>query len=238
MAQLGEGVRGVGACRKSRRTGPPAPPAAGKWVAVAATLLAIMASCRAARAEGVATPSERADCEQRLALAERAIEHDAYYAQAWTDSWYFVGTSLVVLNLTQAFQSGDYKRGESLTFATTSLLLMIQRPLALTSKDALHALRTSAVEDPCLALADTTSILTSNKVDGEMHRGWPIYVINAGFNLAVMGVLAAVTHHWDFAGHSDLGLNTLAGIALSELQVATYPAGSVKTVGTSLELSF
>jgi hypothetical protein len=202
------------------------------------SIFLVLASPTTAWAQALATPPEKADCERRLALAEKAVEHDAYYAHAWTDTWYWVGTSLVILNVTQAFQSGDYKRGESLTFAASSLLLMIQRPLALTSKDALQALRTSSVQDPCLALADATSILTSNKVDGEMHRAWPIYVINAGFNLAVMGVLAAVTHHWDFAGHSDLGLNTLVGIAMSELQVATYPSGSLKTVGTSLELSF
>jgi hypothetical protein len=206
---------------------------------VAATLTAaILLATSATALAQTATPQERADCSRRLETAEKVIAKDAYYAQAWTDSWYWVGSALVMLNLTQAFQSGDYKRGESLTFAGTSFLLMIQRPVALTSKDALRALQTSAPEDPCLALADATSILTSNKVDGETHRGWPIYVINVGFNLAVMGILTAVTHHWDFAGHSDLGLNTLAAIALSELQVVTYPSGSLKTVGTSLELSF
>jgi len=197
----------------------------------------VLGSATSASAQ-TATPEEKADCSRRLEVAEKAIAHDAYYARAWTDTWTWAGSTLVVLNLTQAFQSGDYKRGESLTFAATSLLLMIQRPLALTSGDALRGLKTSAIDDPCLALADANSILTSNKVDGEMHRAWPIYVINAGFNLAVMGVLAAVTHHWDFAGHSDLGLQTLVGIAVSELQVFTYPSGSLKTAGTSLEVKF
>ena len=56
--------------------------------------------------------------------------------------------------------------------------------------------------------------------------------------VAVMGILAGVTHHFDFAGHSDLGLTTLVGTALSELQVYTYPSGSLKTAGASLEMSF
>ena len=202
-----------------------------------ATLVAALAATGSARAQA-ATSDEKADCIRRLDVAEKIVAKDAYYAQAWTDSWYMVGSTLVVLNLTQAFQSGDYKRGESLAFAASSLLLMIQRPLALTSADALRGLRTSATEDPCLALADATSILKSNAVDGQMHRAWPIYVINASFSLAMMGVLTAITHHWDFAGHSDLGLQTLAGIALGELQVFTYPSGSVKTTGTSLDISF
>jgi len=196
-----------------------------------------MATPLSARAQA-ASPAEKADCSRRLDIAEKAIAKDAYYAQAWTSSWYMIGTTSSLLALTRAFQSGDYVRGESLTFAATSLLLMIQRPLALTSGDALRALRTSATEDPCLALADTSSILMSNKVDGEMHRAWPLYLINVGFNLAVMGVLTAVTHHWDFAGHSDLGLQTVVGAAVSSLAVYTYPSGSLKTVGTSLEVSF
>jgi hypothetical protein len=203
-------------------------------LAFAVTVLATPASARAQSA----TPAERADCTRRLDIAEKIIAKDAYYAQAWTSSWYMIGVTSSVLAFTRAFQSGDYVRGESLTFAATSLLLMIQRPLALTSDDSLASLRTSGTEDPCLALADANSILLSNKVDGEMHRAWPIYAINVGFNLAVMGVLTAVTHHWDFAGHSDLGLQTLAGVALSTLQVFTYPSGSLKTAGTSFEVSF
>jgi hypothetical protein len=202
-----------------------------------ATVGVVLAVAGSARAQA-SIPGDKADCVRRLDVAERIVAKDAYYAQAWTDSWYTIGTTLVILNITQAFQSGDYKRGESLTFAASSLLLMIQRPLALTSADALRGLKTSAAEDPCLALADATSILKSNAVDGQMHRAWPIYVLNASFSLAVMGVLTAITHHWDFAGHSDLGLQTLAGIVLGELQVFTYPSGSVKTSGTSLEVAF
>jgi hypothetical protein len=208
-----------------------------KPLTLLATVGLVLAVAGSARAQA-ATPGDKADCVRRLDVAERIVAKDAYYAQAWTDSWYTIGTTLVVLNITQAFQSGDYKRGESLTFAASSLLLMIQRPLALTSADALRGLKTSATDDPCLALTDAASILKSNAVDGQMHRAWPIYVINASFSLAVMGVLTAITHHWDFAGHSDLGLQTLAGIVLGELQVFTYPSGSVKTTGTSLEMSF
>jgi hypothetical protein len=195
------------------------------------------ATTTAAHAQS-ATADSRADCERRLDIVEKVIAKDAYYAHAWTDSWYLVGTASAVLAVTRAFQYSDYIRGESLTFAATSLLLMIQRPVALTSDDALRGLRLSATEDPCLALADASSILISNDVDAQKHRDWPLYVIPVGFNLAVMGILAAVTHHWDFAGHSDLGLSTVIGTALSELQVYTYPSGSLKTAGSSLEVSF
>jgi len=233
MAQLGEVVRSHtgGENRRGGRA-----TAGAKRLFLLVLAVAVVATTRTARAQSA--PDEKAECKRRFDAVEKVIAKDAYYAHAWTDSWYMVGSTLVVLNLTQAFQSGDYKRGESLTFAGTSLLLMIQRPLALTSDDALRGLRVSATEDPCLALADASSILMSNKVDGEKHRDWPLYIIPVGINLAVMGILAAVTHHFDFAGHSDLGLNTLAGTALSELQVFTYPSGSLKTAGTSLEVSF
>jgi hypothetical protein len=232
MAQAGGVRRRSGAaCTPRARVG-----AGSKWLVAFCVALAVFGAATGASAQQ--NPEERADCARRFEVAERTVAKDAYYAQAWTDSWIWTGTTFFVLNLTQAFMVGDYRRGEALTFAGTSLLLTIQRPLALTSDDALRGLRASAKEDPCLALADATSILKSNQVDGEMHRGWPIYVINVVFNLAVMGVLAAAVHEWDFAGHSDLGLQTLAGIALSTLQVYTYPQGSLRTSGTSLELTF
>src|SRR5579872_4997563 len=96
--------------------------------------------------------AERASCMKRLEPAEKAIEQDYKYARAWTDSWTVISSSLVVLNLTQAFMVNDYKRYESLTLAATSLLLQIQRPLALTSGDSLKEIRAAAVQDPCLAL--------------------------------------------------------------------------------------
>ncbi len=181
---------------------------------------------------------ERASCIKRLEPAERAIEQDYKYARAWTDSWTVASTSLVVLNLPQAFMVDDYKRYEALTLAATSLLLQIQRPLALTSGDSLKGIRAAAVQDPCLALADASHVMKSNQVDGELHRGWPIYVINAAFNVAVAAGLALATNHFDFVGDSNLGLQTVAGIALSELQVFTYPSGSFKTTGTSVEVAF
>jgi hypothetical protein len=173
-------------------------------------------------------------------VVERAVAKDAYYARAWSDSWTWAGATGFVLGVTEGFMVGDYRRGVALTFAGTSLILAMnaQAPLALSSDDALKGLRTSAQEDPCLALASAMSILQSNKVDGDMHHAWPMYVIPIVFNLAVMGVLAAAVHEWDFAGHSDLGLRTLAGTVIGELQVFTYPKGSLRTTGTSLELSF
>jgi hypothetical protein len=200
--------------------------------------VAVMTTATLSRADGGDTPEQKASCMQRLEPAEKAIEQDYKYARAWTDSWTVTSTSLVILNLTQAFMVDDYKRYESLTLAATSLLLQIQRPLALTSGDSLKEIRAGAVQDPCLALADASHVMKSNQVDGELHRGWPIYVINAAFNLAVGAVLALASQHFDFVGDSNLGLQTLAGIALSELQVFTYPSGSVKTAGTAVEVSF
>lgn len=234
MTQLGEVVRYRGGedCSFVGR-----PRGAMKALVRFTFAMAVVATPTVARAQS-ATVDEKADCVRRLDIAEKIVAKDAYYAHAWTDSWYMIGTTSSVLALTRAFQYGDYIRGESLTFAATSLLLMIQRPLALTSTDALRGLRTSATEDPCLALADVSAILVSNDVDAQKHRDWPLYVIPVVFNLAVMGILTAVTHHFDFAGHSDLGLSTLIGTGLSELQVYTYPSGSLKTAGSSLEISF
>ena len=65
-----------------------------------------------------------------------------------------------------------------------------------------------------------------------------MYVVNIVFNAAVFGILGAATGHWDFVGQSNLGLQALVGTALSELQVFTYPSGSLQTAGTSLEMSF
>lgn len=182
--------------------------------------------------------AERASCMKRLEPAEQAIEHDYKYARAWTDSWTVISTSLVILNLTQAFMVDDYKRYESLALAGTSLLLQIQRPLALTSGESLKQIKAAAVQDPCLALADASHVFKSNQVDGELHRGWPIYVINAAFNLLTGAVLALASNHFDFVGDSNLGLQVVAGIALSELATYTYPSGSIRTSGTAVEVSF
>jgi hypothetical protein len=203
--------------------------------------VAVMATATGARAEGDSggdSAEEKASCMKRLEPAEKAIEQDYKYARAWTDTWTVTSSALVVLNLTQAYMVDDYKRYESLTLAATSLLLQIQRPLALTSGESLKQIRAASVQDPCLALADASHVMKSNQVDGELHRGWPIYLINAAFNLAVGAVLAIATNHFDFVGDSNLGLQTLVGIALSEAQVFTYPSGSLKTSGTAVEVTF
>jgi hypothetical protein len=182
--------------------------------------------------------AQRADCMKRLEPAEKAVESDYKYARAWTDSWTVISSSLVVLNVTQAFMVDDYKRWESLTFAVTSLFLQIQRPLALTSGDSLRQIRAAAVQDPCLALADASSVMKSNQVDAELHRAWPIHLINIGFNLAVATVLALATNHFDFVGDSNLGLQTAAGIALSELYTFTYPTSTHNTTGNQALFTF
>jgi hypothetical protein len=200
--------------------------------------VAVLVGAPAARAEGGTSPEERASCQQRLKPAEEAIASDYKYARAWTDSWTVISSGLVILNLTQAFMVDDYKRWESLTFAVTSLALQIQRPLALTSNDSLKQIQTAAVQDPCLALADASHVFKSNQVDGELHRAWPIHVINIGFNLAVAAVLALASGHFDVWGDSNLGLQTAAGIVLAEAYTFTYPKGSFRTTGTSAQWTF
>jgi hypothetical protein len=225
MAQLGEtGRRAIHA--EKCRTG--AARAGVKQLIAVVLGVVILATATGARADGGETPEEQASCVKRLEPAEKAIEHDYKYARAWTDSWIVGSTTMVVLSLTQAFMVDDYKRAESLTFAFTSLLLQIQRPLALTSGESLKQIRASALQDPCLALADASHVLKSNQVDGELHRGWPIHVINVAFNLAVAAVLGLWTQHFDYVGDSNLGLLTTVGIGLAELNTFTYPSGSIK----------
>jgi hypothetical protein len=209
-----------------------------KHLIAVAVGVAVLVGSPAARAEGGTSPEERASCLKRLEPAEEAMASDYKYARAWTDSWTVISSGLVVLNLTQAFMVDDYKRWESLTLAVTSLALQIQRPLALTSGDSLKQIKAAAVQDPCLALADASHVFKSNQVDGELHRGWQIHVINVGFNLAVAAVLALASGHFDFVGDSNLGLQTLAGIVAAETYTITYPTGSFRTTGTSVEWKF
>lgn len=200
--------------------------------------VAVLSTATVARAEGGSSPEEKASCLARLEPAERAIEHDYKYARAWTDSWTTISTTLVILNITQAFLYDDYKRWVNLTFAAASTVLQFQRPLALTSGESLKQIRAASVQDPCLALADASHVMKSNQVDGELHRGWPIHVLNIGANIALITVLALATGHFDFVGDSNMGLQGLAGIVLSEAAIFTYPSGTFKTAGTSVEFAF
>ncbi len=214
---------------------------AGAWAKhlVAAIVgVLVMATATVAHADGAPSAEEKASCMARLEPVEKAIEHDYKYARAWTDSWIVASTSLVILNTTQAFLYDDYKRWVNLTFAAASVVLQLQRPLALTSGDSLKQIRTASIQDPCLALADASHVMKSNQVDGELHRGWPIHVINVAANVALVTVLALATGHFDFLGDSNMGAQGLAGIALSELAIFTYPSGTFRAAGTSVEVSF
>ena len=240
MAQLGEsGRRAIGA-GKVRRGSAGASVKQLIAVVVGVVLLATLTTATPARAEGggVQTPEERASCLKRLEPATAALEHDYNYARAWTDSWTVASTGLVILNLTQASLVEGDKRYVSLAFAATSLLLQIQRPLALTSGDTVKQIRMSSLEDPCLALADVSHAMKGNQVDGELHRGWPIHVINFVFNIAVATVISLAIQHFDFVGDTNLGLQTVAGIALSELYTFTYPSGSFRASATGMEVTF
>ena len=57
---------------------------------------AAVVTTTAARAQS-ATADDKADCMRRLDIAEKIIAKDAYYAHAWTDSWYMVGTTSACL---------------------------------------------------------------------------------------------------------------------------------------------
>jgi hypothetical protein len=185
-----------------------------------------------------ATASEKADCEEQLVVAERALEKDYYYARNWSDAWYVVGGSLMGLSLTSAFTYHDYRRGEQLVGAFQSLLLIIQVPTAISSKRTLRGIRSAEAEDPCLALADTRFAFEANYDDWKQHAAPANYVIAAVIPLLGGLLVGLSTQHWDFAGHGAEGLSTLVGLTAGELQVATYPHGSLHVGGTSLTMTF
>lgn len=203
-------------------------------VALALSVL-VLGSATGARADD----DDKAACKKRLLELEAALDGDAKYARDWQAAWLVTGSGLITLNLAKAFQTTDYRRGESLVYAVTSSLLMLQVvPTATTTGRALQGLRTAQNDDPCLALPSTRYMLETNADDGDLHRGVIPHVIGIAFNLLTGAVLALATGHWDFAGHGSEGISTLMGIAVGELQVLTYPRGSLRTNGTSLAVSF
>jgi hypothetical protein len=192
------------------------------------------------RADEAASPSpeDKAACLQRLQQVEAVLEKDAKYARDWQAAWLVTGASLMALSAAKAGMQSDYRRGEDIVFAASSALLMIQVPTATTTDRALQGLRTAQASDPCLALPSTRYMLETNDDDGKLHRGPIPQGIGIVLNLILGGVLAAVTGHWDFVGHGSEGMSTLVGIAASELQILTYPRGSLHTQGTSVAVSF
>jgi hypothetical protein len=208
-------------------------------VAIAATLaiFAVITFSSAARAQSL--PAEnKAACQAKLDQVEPLLDSDAKYARDWTSAWLVTGGALVALNLTKAFQVDDYRRGESLVFAASSTLLMIQQPVALTTRSALKGLRSSQDQDPCFALVQTRYMLETNADDGDLHRNLFPHVFGITLNLLTGALLAVATGHWDFAGHGSEGLSTLVGIGAGELQVLTYPRGALRASSNSLTLSF
>jgi hypothetical protein len=242
MVQLGK-LRCVASARRNGEVGK----RAGASIVAAMLAAAIAAAPASARADDAApepspTPEtvaqERGDCTRQLTLAENAIEHDAKYARNWTDAWYVTGTSLIALNLTNVFVEHDYRRSEAIVFGAMSSLLMIQLPTATTSATALRGIRSSGVEDPCLALANARFVLETNADDAVQHQNAVAYAVPDFLNVLAGAILAVSTRHWDFAGHGSEGLSTLVGIAAGELQTVTYPRSSLRVSGTSLTMSF
>jgi hypothetical protein len=188
-----------------------------------------------ARAE---TPVDRAACAERLKVTEEILESDGHYAYAWKDTWVWTGTGLVALGLTAAFRYDDYRRAESLVRAAQSVLLMLPEPSALTIPETLAGIRAASSSDPCLALADARYVLELEAADAKEQQGPLSHGINIAINVLSGLFVALAVHHWDFAGHGSEGVQTLVGIGLGELQILTYPSGSLKAAGSSLQVSF
>ena len=149
-----------------------------------------------------------------------------------------VGASLMGLSVTSAFTYHDYRRGEQLAGAFQSLLLIIQVPTAISSKRTLQGLRTAAPEDPCLALTNARNILEVNHDDYVQHTKWFNYLIAGIIPIFAGAIVGLSTRHWDFAGHGAEGLSTVVGLVAGELQLITFPRGSLQVGGTSLTMTF
>jgi hypothetical protein len=181
---------------------------------------------------------DKEECAQHLEVAERMILKDYYYARNWQDSWYVVAASLMGLSLTAAYTYHDYRRGEQLASAFQSVLLIVNVPTAISSKRTLAGLRTAAPEDPCLALTNAKNILDANYDDYVQHTKWFNYLIAGIIPIFSAAIVGLTTQHWDFAGHGAEGLGTVVGLVAGELQVATFPHGSLHVGGTSLTMTF
>lgn len=181
---------------------------------------------------------DKAECAEHLEVAERMIMKDYYYARNWQDSWYVVAAGLMGLSLSGAFTYHDYRRAEQLAGAFQSVLLIIQVPTAISSKRTLAGLRTASPEDPCLALVNAKNILDVNYDDYVQHTKWFNYLTSALIPLFSAAIVGLSTQHWDFAGHGAEGLSTVVGLVAGELQLITYPHGSLHVGGTSLTMTF
>jgi hypothetical protein len=245
MAQLGEVRCAIVAPASNERVGRGR---TGMAPLVAAIMAGLVATAPlTARAQDAPVPENapateaadhKADCEQKLVVAERMMEKDYNYARAWQDSWYVVAASLMGLSLTSAYTYHDYRRGEQLAGAFQSLLLIIQVPTAISTKRTLQGLRTAAPEDPCLALANARNVFEVNYDDYVQHTKVMNYVIGGVIPIFAGLIVGMATKHWDYAGHGSEGLSTTVGIIAGELQLITYPHGSLHVGGTSLTMTF
>jgi hypothetical protein len=183
-------------------------------------------------------PQGRADCAERLEKAEALLEADGHYAYAWKDSWLLAGATFIALNLSAGFHYSDYRRAEYLVRAAQSVLVMLPEPEALTVPDTLRGIRYAESTDPCLALADARYSLELEAADAKEQTGLLAHGLAFAIPLVTSLFVALAVQHWDFAGHGSEGVQTLVSIAIGELQILTYPHGSLKASATSLQLSF
>jgi hypothetical protein len=198
---------------------------------------AMLATTTGARAQDAPSPQddekmrERADCTERLKPLEKAIESDWKYAISWRDAWLVTGASLVTLNLTAAFVYHGYRRTEPLISAVQSLLLMIQKPVAVTNERALEGIRGAESLDPCLALVDARNVLAAGEDDWQEHPGkFYQHIIAITIPIVIGAIVAGATGHWDFVGNGNEGLNMLVGAAIGETQLLTWPRPSVRSI--------
>jgi hypothetical protein len=199
---------------------------------------AVLATTTGARAQETPEPQspqeaekarERANCLEELQPLEKAIESDGKYAVGWRDAWLVTGTGLVTLNLTGAFVNHGYRRTEAIVGAVQSLLLMIQKPVAVTNERALDGLRGAESLDPCLAVINARNILDAAEDDHKEHTNLPAQILAIAIPVVMGAILAGTTGHWDFIGNGNEGLNTVVGVALGEIALWTWPRPSMHT---------
>jgi hypothetical protein len=234
MAQLG----GVGVKAMVPQKASPGRVAAARGLLVAVIVaVAMLTTTTGARAQEAPSPQdvekarERADCTERLKPLEKAIESDGKYASGWRDAWLVTGASFVTLSLAGAYVNHGYRRTEGLVSAVQSLLLMIQKPTAVTNARALDGIRGAESLDPCLALVDARDILSTNEDDYQEHPGkFYQHIIAIALPIAISAIVAGATGHWDFIGNGNEGLSAVVGAAFGEAQLLTWPRPSVKSI--------
>jgi len=143
----------------------------------------------------------------------------------WRWTWIGIGTGLTVANsISVALARNRDDRVDSIIAGSSALLipvlLLANPPRVLEGERA--ALREGSGEDVCLVLRRAEGILVRDADDEHRRRGAVARLGALGFNLAIGAVLGFGLGHWRAAA-----LQTATGIAISQVQIFTHPAGAV-----------